>query len=264
MTSTDTRPPTVPADPNEDPHEDPRIRDRRIEVKREADRRRVRIGLGIAGVFVVAGLVYLAIDSPALDVDHVRVTGAANADIDAIREAAGVDTGDPLLRVDTGAVARRVEQVPWVANARVVWQLPGTLGIEVTELDAVAYARRVNGSAALLAADGRVVADADIPPPGVVEILGMRRPPAVDGIVSPPDAPGIVTRLPAALATRVVAIDLAGDGVALDLDGGGEIRLGTLDDVDAKAAAALAVLEQLAGAPFEYIDVRVPETPAVK
>lgn len=251
--------PTAPVD-----DEDPRIRERRIEVQRVAERRRVRMVLILAGAFVLAGLAYLAVESPALDVDRVAVTGAENVNPDDVRRAAGVERGEALLRVDTGAVAKRVAQLPWIADVRVVRDLPGTLRIDVRELDAVAYARRANGKAALLAADGRVVADVDVPPPGVVEVLGMRRPPAVNGVVSPPGAPGAVTYMPQEVARRVVAIDLSGEGVALDLDNGAEIRLGTLDDLEAKGAAALAVLREVDGTPFEYIDVRVPENPAVK
>ena len=46
----------------------------------------------------------------------------------------------------------------------------------------------------------------------------------------------------------------------------GEVRLGRLEDVMAKGAAALAVLERLAAdeAQVRYIDVRVPGAPATR
>ena len=52
---------------------DPRIRERRIEVIREAGRRRLRITLVVASTIVVVGLAYLAVRSPLFDVDHIRV-----------------------------------------------------------------------------------------------------------------------------------------------------------------------------------------------
>ena len=55
---------------------DPRIRDRRIEVIREAGRRRLRVTLVIASAIVVVGLAYLTVRSPLLDVDHIQVTGS--------------------------------------------------------------------------------------------------------------------------------------------------------------------------------------------
>lgn len=244
--------------------EDPRIRARRIDVRREAGRRRLRVTLVLAGLFVAGGLGYLTVESPVFDVDHLRVQGARNVTTDAVIAAADVHRGDALLRVDTGAVRERVEALPWVARAEVGRDLPGTLRIVVHEHEPVAFVHRDDGTVGLLAANGRLVADADAPPPGAVEVVGLRRPPAVGEIVSPPDAPGIVTRLPGALARRVVAIDLGDDGLALDIDGGGEVRLGSLDDVDAKAAAAVAVLERLGDAPFAYVDVRVPQSPTVR
>jgi cell division protein FtsQ len=240
------------------------MRERRIEVRREAGRRRLRVTLVLASAFVVAGVGYLAVESPLLDVDHVRVRGARHVPVAAVRDAAAVELGAPLLRVDTGAVRRRVERLTWVAEARVVRDLPGTLRIEVREHDVVAFVRRPDGSLGALGADGRVVADVDVPPDGAVEVVGLRRAPRTGEIVSPPDAPAVVTRLPAELAARVVAIDLSGDGVSLALAGGGAVRLGTLDDLDAKASAALAVIERLAGEPFSYVDVRVPESPVVR
>ena len=105
---------------------DPRIRDRRIEVIREAGRRRLRVTLIVASAIVVVGLAYLAVHSPLLDVDHVRVTGTQRVSRD--RRAStrrGVHTGDALLFVDTGAIARRVERLPWVEHATRAARLPG-------------------------------------------------------------------------------------------------------------------------------------------
>ena len=46
----------------------------------------------------------------------------------------------------------------------------------------------------------------------------------------------------------------------------GEVRLGSLDEIGAKSAAALAVIYQLAldGEHVDYVDVRVPGAPATK
>jgi uncharacterized glyoxalase superfamily metalloenzyme YdcJ len=57
---------------------------------------------------------------------------------------------------------------------------------------------------------------------------------------------------------------VSGNGLALVLDRGGAIRLGTADELDAKAAAALAVLADNGDAPFAYIDVSIPQTPVLR
>ena len=164
---------------------DPRIRERRIEVKREAGRKRLRVLLGAIVAFVAVGTVYLAVESPLLDVDHVRITGVQHLDAATVASAASVRPGAPLLRVDTGAVAARVERLPWVASATVSRALPGTLRITVTERVPVAWVRRDDAHVALLAVDGTVIADTDAPPAGLVEVRGTPRVPAPGARLTP-------------------------------------------------------------------------------
>ena len=257
---------------------DPRIRERRIEVLREAGRRRLRITLAIASTIVVVGLVYLVLRSPLLDLDHIRITGNRQERAGEVMRAAGVHTGDALMFVDSGAVARRVERLPWVAGARVDRELPGTLSIAVKEFVATAYARVSPKEVALVASNGRVIAHAKSAPPGVVEVIGLRAIPAAGHRISQPAAADVVRRLPAGLSWRVRAVDVAHDDVVLDLSGaapagnacGGagtalagpkQIRLGTFGDLENKGPAALAVRDHLAEQPFSYIDVSAPKTP---
>src|SRR5690606_26352017 len=112
---------------------DPRMRSRRIGVRREAGRRRLRRML--AGAAVAAALVGAAAltRTSLLDVDRIEVEGAARSGAAEVRRAAGVATGEPLVDVDTGAVAARVEELAWVAQARVDRAWPATLRIRVTE-----------------------------------------------------------------------------------------------------------------------------------
>jgi hypothetical protein len=99
-------------------------------------------------------------------------------------------------------------------------------------------------------------------PAHAVEIRGVRVPPAVGATLSPPGAADLVAQLPARLASRIVAVDVGGPVVALAVQGGGVIRIGTIDHLAAKGAAALAVLDHLGGAPFRYIDVTAPAAPS--
>ena len=239
---------------------DPRIRERRIEVIREAGRRRLRITLVVASVIIVVGLAFLAIHSPLLDLDHVRVTGTQQESATDVQTAARVHLGDPLLFVDTGAVARRVEQLPWVERAVVHRDFPGTLTIAITDYVPTAYVRRSDGSVVLIASNGRAVALARTAPAVGVEIRGERVAPKVGSLLSPPGAADVMRHLPHRLRALVGAIDV-GDAFALDLRSGGQVRLGTLEHLPAKGAAALGVLDHLAGQAFTYIDVSAPQAP---
>jgi cell division protein FtsQ len=240
---------------------DPRIRERRIEVQREAGRKRLRITLLVVFALVAVGLVYLTVESPALDVDHVRVKGVQNADTAQVLDAAHVAIGAPLLRVDKGAVRARIEALPWVEKADVASKLPGTLSITVHERVPVAYARRDDAHVAVLDANGHVITDLPAPLAGLVEVRGVAKVPAAGGTLQPSGAAGVVLALPPELAARVGAIDVSDDAVKLVLSAGGEVRLCTPADLAAKGAAALAVIDRLGATPAAYIDVCVPSSP---
>jgi cell division protein FtsQ len=241
---------------------DPRFRERRIEVAREAGRRRLRVLIVIASVVAVVAVGVVVVKSPFLDVDRVAVHGMSHVSAADIKKAAHVEPHQPLLLANTGAIARRIERLPWVEHASVTRAWPGTLNVKVTEYTAAAYAR-AGASVVLIAPNGHAIAHAPNAPAGAIEVRGLRRAPADGELLSPPDAAGIASKLPPTLAQQVVAIDV-GTGVALILGRGGSIRLGSLDDLDAKAAAALAVLAQHGDAPFAYIDVSTPQTPVLR
>src|SRR5262245_60665961 len=112
---------------------DPRIRDRRIEVKREAGRRRLRVLVAIMAVICALGLGYLAVTSPLLDVDTIRVSNTQHVTTADVLTAAKVKRHDAMVFVDTGAIAHRVESLPWVQHATVRRSFPGTVQIAVTE-----------------------------------------------------------------------------------------------------------------------------------
>lgn len=238
----------------------PRIRERRIEVQREAGRKRLRVLLVVSSVLSAVGIAFLIVTSPLLDVDHIPVTGAQHVTAAQVRAASHITAHEHLLFVNTGAAARRIEQLPWIDHSTVKRDFPGTVSISVTEYVPVAYVR-ASGGVMLVAASGHVIALVPTPPAHTIEVRGVRHAPAAGELLAPTDAAGVVGRLPAALAQRVVAVDVSGNGLALELAGNGEIRLANTDDLAAKAASAEAVLDHLGVAHFAYIDVSTPDRP---
>jgi cell division protein FtsQ len=242
---------------------DPRIRERRVAVARAAGRKRLRVIAVVATTVVVFGLAYLLVTSPLLDVDNVQVAGVDGAAAQQVRSAARVPLHHALLFLDTAAIARRVEAIAWVAHASVKREYPGTVRIVVTEWKPTAYIRVPGHGVLLVASTGRVYARAAKQPLHVREIRGVRFPPSAGDALAPVGVADIASRLPVALARRVRAIDIS-SGVALVLSNGGTIRLGNEDDLDAKAAAAVAVLARVGPAPFAYLDVSTPQTPVFR
>jgi len=88
------------------------MRSRRIAVLRGAGRRRLRRVTLVLAVLALGVAAAAATQSPLLDVDQVTVAGTGHTPEQAVRRAAGIRTGDALVSVDPGAVARRVEELP--------------------------------------------------------------------------------------------------------------------------------------------------------
>jgi len=240
---------------------DPRIRERRVAVTRARGRRRLRWMIGLVVLAALAAAAWAVTHSALLDVERVRVTGTQQATPAQVRFVAGVKPGDAILFIDTGAIARNVERVPWIDKARVERSLGGEVDIHVTERRPAAWVRRAPDRVALVDATGRVLGDAAEPPPNLPEIAVLRAVPDAGHDVAPSAAADVLETLPPALGLRTTRIAVANDEVTLALRDGPEVRLGAARNVAAKARAAVAVLSSTAAAPPRYIDVRVPGAP---
>lgn len=270
------------------PRVDPRIEARRGEVARVAARRRAVVLAVVVGVVALVGLVAALVHSSLLEARQVRVEGVTGARADAVSQFAGVRTGEPLVLLDTDAVVRRVERLPWVGAVSVSRGLPHTVRITVVERDAVAWARRVpavptttsgaprpsgatggapttsaptttTASAApprLIDRSGLVLATTAAPPPGLPELRGVRVPEAGRRI-TPAGAARAVAAIPEALRTQVVAleVDARSRDLVLVLATQPKVRptarrivLGDASRARAKGEVALSVIAALTSA----------------
>ncbi len=249
------------------PRMDSRIRARRIAVSREEGRRRLRVLVGaVAAAAVAAGCVGVT-RSPLLDVDRVEVVGATRTPHGAVVAAGRLAGGPLMVSVGTGAVARRVEALPWVLDARATRRWPGTVRIEVTERRPVAVVPVRGGSRwALVDGRGRVLAVQAARPAGLVALGGLPAPGAPGSRLDPGASVllAVVAALPADVASRVVDAALAPSGVELALTGpGGVVRLGGTDELPAKLRAMRAVLATVPLDDLAVLDVRVPASPVL-
>jgi cell division protein FtsQ len=252
------------------------MRSRRIHVRRSAGRRRLRRVSLVLAVVAVVVLALAATRTPLLDVDRVLVTGVDGARAEAVRSAAAVAPDQPLVSLDTGAVADRVEDLPWVASAQVSRSWPATVRVRVTGREVVAAVQVTEQHVALVDADGYVVsieegaveptdggdAEAGGVAAGALVLTGIEGPIAegrrLDGDAR--DALTVATavaeRLPDTVAS--VSTDLDAELVA-----GGVVRFGSTDDLDEKITAVKTVLSDVDTACMALLDVRVPGSPAL-
>lgn len=250
---------------------DPRIRQRRIAVKREEGRRRLRVLLSAAAAVVTGAAGWLLTRSPLLDVDRIRVEGVARARPADVVAAAGVRRGMAMTDVRDGTVAARVRRVPWVATARVRRDWPGTVVISVREREPVATVRAAGDGWMLVDRTGRFLAPVPTPVDTLVAIEGTPRAgrpggrlaPSAMGALAvaaaiPPERVG-QTRVVALLADGTVELRLApvGPGPA------GVVRFGPPERIREKLVAVYTVLDHTDRRGLAVLDVTVPEAPFV-
>lgn len=247
---------------------DPRIYRRRVEVRREEGRRRLRVLVGITVVVALGGAGWAATGSPLLDLDRVVIEGAVHTDPGDARFASGLRTGEPLLEVDQETARRAVEALPWVASATVRRHWPGEVRIRLVEREAVAVTVAGDGASALVDRSGRVLAWVDAPPPGLAVLTGL--PPAGPaGTNLSPDAVAalaVAVALPPELRPRITGVAPAEGGggeVEMRLSPDGSVRLGLPVDLDKKFDAIRAVLAQVDVRNLAVLDVRRPDNPVL-
>jgi cell division protein FtsQ len=146
----------------------PKLAERARTQRADRRRRRLRrVGGALAVLLPVAALTWLVLLSPVLGVDDVEVTGVSRLSPEQVVEAAAVEPGTPLARVDVGDVAERVRAaLPPTADVRVRRVWPTTLRLQVTERAPIAFVERPDG-ALLVDAAGVGFATDPAPPPGV-------------------------------------------------------------------------------------------------
>ena len=91
-------------------------------------------------------------------VEEVVVSGTDKYTPWMIREASGISDGDSLLSISDARVSGNIiSRLPYVDEVRVGIKLPGTVHIEITELETTYAIEASDGSWWLITSDGRVV-----------------------------------------------------------------------------------------------------------
>lgn len=208
----------------------------------------------LAGLGIIAGVAWALLGSKMLVVRSIAVTGTHLVPRAEVSGLADVPLGTPLARVDTSAIARRVETIRQVASATVSKSWPDGLTITVRE--------RVPSVAVRMAAGYDLV-----DPTGVVVRWSSARPaglpllstsvPGSDlrGNPSVTTAAAVLGELPPWLSKSVTSVSDAGP-VTLRLHGGRTIVWGGTD----RAAVKGRELAILMRDPARYYDVSAPGT----
>lgn len=125
------------------------------------------LAVAVGLLLLVGALAWVGWYSPVLAADSVRVEGALGGQAEQVKRVAAVPLGEPVLRVDTDAVAARLEADRQWADISVGRSLPHTITITVTPRVAALAVRLPNGKVDLVDASGVAFRTMSEPPGGV-------------------------------------------------------------------------------------------------
>jgi cell division protein FtsQ len=226
---------------------------------RIARRRNLLWSLAALTVFVL--LLLGAAKSPLLDIEEIQVIGAATPEhVAEAQEMSGLSTGDSIVMFLPGRAAGKVDDLPWVASAKVERELPNVVRITITERVPVAWVK-AGSRVVVVDGTGRVLGRADAPPAGLPELIGVADIAGPGGLVRPVVLAAVAEALGPDLGARTASVTLDDGLLTVQVGGGPQLRFGSPTQVAAKARVAAAVLAALGDDPVAYIDVTVPAAP---
>ena len=213
--------------------------------------------LAVTIVVVVVGLLgFVVYATPLIAVRQVTVAGNAAVTTQQILDAARIETGTPLVRLDLGAAQDRVAAVPQIAHATVTRSLGGAVRITVAERTPVFALQVGPTSYQLVDKEAKIYLAVEHVPAG---LLPVTMPSPTTRLLT--DAGTVVTALPAPLTARVATVEVTSpDRIVLHLTSGATVMWGSADQSALKAQ----VLTALLSVPATSYDVSAPSHPATK
>ena len=232
---------------------DPRIAARRESVRQDRSRRRNRVLAAVAALLAVMGALWLISRTALFDVDQIRVSGTSRLQVDEVVAVSGLTVGQPLLGLDTGAAADRLEQQPWIQSAEVERSWGGDITITVVERIPVGVVLAEDGAAQLVDGTGALLGE-------VSEVDGAL--PRIANVTEGTLA--LASLLPAGVRSRVTEVRSDEESrLLLSLRPAGTVEFGPANALPEKVAALVTVMGQVDQRDLCTIRVITPDTPVV-
>ena len=232
-------------------------------TRRSRHRRATWIAVGAVTVLLVAS-VAVAVFSPLLSLQQIRVEGTDRVDAAQVQAAVDDQLGTPLALIDFGRLTTDLEQFPLIASYVTETAPPHTLVIRVTERQPIATVAAGDGFE-LVDPAGIVVQRLDARQDGVplVDVGGA----ALDGTAYR-SAAEVLLALPVTLRSTVDTVTAStADDVTLTLTTGEQVVWGSADQSERKAQVLAGLIADQAkrdpAASVEF-DVSAPDNGIIR
>jgi cell division protein FtsQ len=227
--------------------------------------KRIFVLLLTAATLATAGWIFW--NSSALELRRIEVSGNLHIPKEEIAAATELCAGTRLLDVESAGVARRVETLAWVADAKVERIIPSKLRISITERTPIAQVS-LSGRNYFVDREGVVLSEGT----GLELAIGGLPLKTLNvgqriSLRQYREALVVLEGLEKSIRSRVDSIEAPSvDRITLNLDDGTTVLFGAAERVSEKNYALTAILAEAAkeGAKYSSIDVRVPDRPAVR
>lgn len=219
------------------------------EPRRGWSRRTVLVVVAVVAALAVVGTWVVAF-SPVFGVRTVSVRGEKAVTEQRIVDAADVPHGTPLVRLDTAAIAQRVESIDGIYSARVSTSFPSTVVISVVERSPVGVVKQ-NGHYVLVDRTGDQYRAVDARPADLPVFVV---PKGTDARTTGGAVATVASALPTKIRAKVASVQaLDPNAVTLLLTDGRVVRWGSADR-SAEKARILPILLQQDGHTFDVTD----------
>ncbi len=221
--------------------------------------------IAILAVTAAAGYFFWLRDSSLVAIDNVDVVGVTSGDrSEIIGQLTDASESMTTLHVDRAKLDSIAAQFPTVASINIDPNFPHGMRIEVTERPPTMIIAAGDHQVPV-AADGTLLTGVEVSKDDHLPVLNVDKAPTGATLAGTElDEALVAGAAPAELRPLISKIELTKEfGVQITLRGGIPVRFGAGAAADEKWSAVAAVLADPKLTTLSYVDVRVPDRPAV-